>query len=90
MFRRITDFTILLPNMLVTNETVETLLQNATHHCLQQLTRNISFMERPAHTYDRAPMKIEFLEPLFHLVTSKYIDMEQMLNYISVNFIGMY
>ena len=79
MFHVICDCTTLFPNILVDNNTISNFLEIAFLHCNNMLNGAHSLIDRSPERQNFLPAKIEFLGPLFNLVTLKYDDMEVFL-----------
>ena len=71
------------------SEAVENAYLNVKHNIInQQLSK--SLMDYPDTPLDAevAPLRVEFLEPLFDLVTSKDRDVLNILNHIQNTYLG--
>ena len=79
-----------IPRFILTQEQITALTNIAFNTVTTCLITNHSLLDRPTtDTTTQAP-KIEFLPPLFNLVTSKYDDMHVLLNTITLKYFGMH
>ena len=76
IFYVIYDCTTLFPNILVNNNTISNFLEIVFLYCNNVLNGVHGLIDRLPERQNFLPAKIEFLGPLFNLVTSKYDNME--------------
>ena len=77
-----------LETLRITQAQFLNLLQTASNHSLN-LRDNGSHFAYPTNDQNVEIAQILFQEPLFHLVTSKYIDMELYLNHVYLKYLGL-
>lgn len=90
MFPHILDYTKLLPRVAITDISFNTVISNAYEHVITMYDTQTSFLEHPAARDNVQAMHIQFHEPFFNLTTSKYADMEFILNEYTTKYIRMY
>ena len=90
LFRSIRPENIMekLETLRITQAQFLNLLQTASNHSLN-LRDNGSHFAYPTNDQNVEIAQILFQEPLFHLVTSKYIDMELYLNHVYLKYLGL-
>jgi hypothetical protein len=89
LFPHISHHTDMFPSVLITVESLNTVLLSSYEHARTQILQQQSFLARPRATEPNPPAQIYFLEPMFNINTATLSDMELVLNKITLEFLGM-
>ena len=89
LFRRIRDLNLVKQQLDLTESMMNNALNDAYFHACTQVNNNSTLLHRPPLTGKVPICGIEFQSPVFHLKTSKYVDMEKYLNHVYLKYIGI-
>ena len=88
LYRHITNIQEKIDELHLGEYDMKASMVDAYNFCLDHIGHDRSLLHRPATDAQSEPAALDFKIPLFNLVTSKYADMQKLLNHIYMNYIG--